>query len=96
MSDRANSPTTVKIDEDTKKRIKRLAKARQRTTHWTILEAIHQYVDREEKRETFRQDGIRAWNEYQASGLHVTVEEADGWLAKLEEGQDEDIPECHR
>ncbi|MDA8308020.1 MAG: ribbon-helix-helix protein, CopG family [Deltaproteobacteria bacterium] len=96
MSKSATSPTTVKLDEDTKKRIKRLAEARHRSTHWMILEAVHQYVDREEKREAFRADGLRAWDEYQASGLHVTLEEADAWLAKLEAGQDEDMPECHR
>ncbi|MBI3143685.1 MAG: ribbon-helix-helix protein, CopG family [Pseudogulbenkiania sp.] len=88
-------PTTVKIDADTKERVKRLAEARHRTSHWMILEAIRQYVDREEKREAFRQDGIRAWNEYQATGLHVTQEEADAWLAKLEAGQDAEPPECH-
>lgn len=96
MRNSATSPTTVKLDEDTKKRIKRLAEARHRSTHWMILEAIHQYVDREEKRETFREDGLKAWMEYRASGLHVTLEEADAWLAKLEAGQDEDMPECHR
>ena len=28
-------------------------------------------------REAFRQDAIRAWGEYQATGLHLTSEEAD-------------------
>ena len=68
---------------------------RQRTPHWVILQAVRQYVEREEKREAFRQDGIRAWNQYQATGLHVTSAEADAWLAKLEAGQDVEPPECH-
>ena len=68
---------------------------RQRTPHWMILQAVRQYVEREEKREAFRQDGIRAWNQYQATGLHVTSAEADAWLAKLEAGQDVEPPECH-
>jgi predicted transcriptional regulator len=88
-------PTTIKLDQATKERLKRIAEARHRTSHWMILEAIRQYVDREEKREAFRQDGIKAWNEYQSSGLHVTFEEADDWLAELEAGEDADIPECH-
>ena len=54
-----------------------------------------QYVDREEKREAFRQDGIKAWNEYRATGLHLTLEEADAWLAKLEAGEDVKPPACH-
>ena len=59
--------------------------ARQRTSQWLILEAITQFVDREEKREAYLQDGIKAWNDYQATGLHVTQQEADAWLAKLED-----------
>jgi len=95
MTAAAIRPTTIKIDQGTKERMKRLAEARHRTPHWMILEAIRQYVDREEKREAFRQDGIQAWNEYQATGLHVTQEEADAWLARLETGQDAAPPECH-
>ena len=85
----------VKIDPEMKARMKRLAVARRRSTHWLMKEAISQYVEREEKQESFRQDGIRAWNEYQANGLHVTLEEADAWLAKLEEGQNVEPPKCH-
>ncbi|MDE1998246.1 MAG: CopG family ribbon-helix-helix protein [Burkholderiales bacterium] len=88
-------PVAIKIDADTKERVKRLASARNRTSHWLMREAISQYVEREEKREAFRQDGIQAWNEYQATGMHVTAQEADAWLAKLEAGQDVEPPECH-
>jgi predicted transcriptional regulator len=88
-------PTTIKIDTETKERMQRLAESRQRSSHWLILEAIREYVEREEKREVFRQDGIKAWNAYQANGLHVTLDEADAWLAKLEAGQDIEPPECH-
>ena len=95
MTATALRPTTIKIDPTTKERIKRLAEARHRSSHWMILEAIRQYVDREEKREAFRQDGIKAWNEFQATGLHVTFAEADAWLARLEAGEDVKPPECH-
>jgi predicted transcriptional regulator len=88
VTSNAIRPTTIKIDQTTKERLKRIADVRHRTPHWMILEAIRQYVDREEKREAFRQDGIKAWNEYQSSGLHVTFEEADDWLAELEPGKD--------
>ena len=91
----ATAPLAVKVGQDLKDRMKSLAKVQHRSTHWIMLEAIRQYVYREEKRETYRQDGIKAWNEYQATGLHVTLEEADTWLAKLEAGQDVEPPECH-
>jgi predicted transcriptional regulator len=88
-------PVAIKIDEVTKARVKRLADARQRTPHWLMREAIHQYVDREEKREAFRQDGLKAWKDYQTTGLHLTHEETDAWLDRLEAGHDEEPPACH-
>ncbi len=88
-------PVAIKIDEDTKARVKKLAQARQRTAHWLMREAITQYVDREEKREAFRQRTLEAWEAYRATGLHVTAAEADAWLAQLEEGKDIEPPACH-
>jgi predicted transcriptional regulator len=91
----ATHPVAIKIDQITKDRVKRLAESRHRTSHWLMREAIEQYVEREEKREAFRQAGIAAWNAYRANGMHVTSEEADAWLDKLEAGQDVEPPECH-
>lgn len=88
-------PLAVKLELDIRDRLKTLASSRQRSTHWMMREAIAQYIEREEKQESYRQDGLRAWNEFQATGLHVTQDEADGWLAKLEAGQDTEPPTCH-
>ncbi|MBP0593632.1 ribbon-helix-helix protein, CopG family [Paraburkholderia sp. LEh10] len=87
--------TTIKLDDELRNRVHRLAGLRDRSAHWIMREAITQYVEREERRETFRQDAMRAWNDYQANGLHVTAEEADAWLAKLEAGEDAEPPKCH-
>jgi predicted transcriptional regulator len=95
MSATAMHSTTLKVDKEIKERIKRLADARHRTPHRVMLDAISEYVEREEKRESFRQDGIRAWEDYQITGLHVTHAEADVWLAKLEAGHDAEPPACH-
>jgi predicted transcriptional regulator len=48
-----------------------------------------------EKREQLRRDALAAWADYQTTGLHVTAEEADDWLAELEAGKSAVIPECH-
>ncbi len=89
------SSTSVKLDTKTKKRVQRLAALRCRSPHWVLREAVEQYVDREEKREKFRQDALAAWDHYQATGKHVTAAEADKWLAKLEAGKDAPPPTCH-
>ena len=60
-----------------------------------MRDAITLYLDSEEKRERFRQDTLKAWEAYLTTGLHVTTEEADAWLANLEQGSDIDPPEGH-
>jgi predicted transcriptional regulator len=95
MTAAALRPVAIKIDQETKDRVNRLAEARKRTPHWLMREAIAQYVVREEKREALKQDGLKAWNEDRTTGLHVTAAEADEWLAKLEAGQDLEPPPCH-
>jgi predicted transcriptional regulator len=89
------STTSLKLDSGMKERVHRLASARRRSPHWVMREAVEQYVEREEKREQLRQDALAAWAAYQTTGLHVTAEEADAWLAKLEAGKRAAIPKCH-
>jgi len=91
----ATSTTSLKLDAKLKKRVQRLAASRRRSPHWLLCEAVEQFVDREEKREKLRADALAAWNQYESAGLHVTAEEADAWLAKLEAGEDAETPECH-
>lgn len=89
-------PVAIKIDQDTRDRVKRLAEARHRTPHWLMREAISQYVEREEKRESFRQDATNAWTEYQETGLHATGDEVIAWLDSWGEEHEKAAPACHR
>jgi len=43
-----------------------LGNARHRSMHWMMKEAIRQFVEREEQRGAFGQDGIRALEAYQS------------------------------
>ena len=76
-------------------RLRRLADARHCPPDGLMREAIEQYVEREERREQLKKDGLAAWADYQATGLHVTGEEADAWLARLEAGEDVEPPVPH-
>lgn len=91
-----SSTTSLKLDVETKTRLQQLAQARRRSSHWLMREAIEQYVEREERREQVRRDALAAWAEYEATGQHVTAEEADAWLARLEAGEDAEPPPTHR
>lgn len=88
--------TSVKLDDELKDRIQHLADSRRRSAHWIMREAIAQYVEREEKREAYLRDAQNSWEEFQRTGLHLTMEEADEWLAQLATGNDVEPPECHR
>ncbi|MFU2487200.1 CopG family ribbon-helix-helix protein [Thauera sp. WH-1] len=92
----ATTPVSVRLDEPLKARVRSLADQRRRPVHWLMREAIEQYVEREEQREAFRKEALDAWERYQSTGLHVTGEEADAWLAELEAGSDVEPPRAHR
>lgn len=90
------SSTSIKLDDDLKGRVQNLASARRRTSHWIMREAISQYVEREEKREAFRQDTLKAWDEFQDTGLHATAAEVDQWLASWGSDSEQPTPTCHK
>ena len=96
MTTTAKHPVAIKIDADIKERVKRLADARHRTPHWLMREAINQYVEREEKRETLKQDALKSWQEYQETGVHVTGEEVEAWLATWGSDDEMPVPACHK
>jgi predicted transcriptional regulator len=88
--------TSLKLDTEMKERLQRLAGTRRRSAHWLMREAIVQYVDREEKREEFKQEALAAWAEYQRTGLHLTGEEVNGWLEKVAQGKKARLPKPHK
>ena len=63
---------SIKIDEVLKNRVKHLASQHRRSAHWIMLEAIQQYVEREEARESFKQEALASWASYQETGRHLT------------------------
>jgi predicted transcriptional regulator len=92
----ASTTTSLKLDPEVKERIQRLAESQRRTAHWIMREAIEQYVEREEKRELFRQETLASWEDFKATGLHLRDEEVEAWLKKIESGDLETkLPECH-
>lgn len=92
----AAKTVSVKLDPDIRTRIGNIAEARHRSAHWVMCEAISQYVDREEKREAFRRDTIKAWEEYRETGLHATAGEVDEWLASWGTETELPAPVCHK
>ncbi|MDR2077308.1 MAG: ribbon-helix-helix domain-containing protein [Desulfovibrio sp.] len=76
-------------------RVANLAEARKRTAHAVMLQAIESFVSREEQRESLRQEGRSAWEEYLRTGLHLTNAEVVGWMDKIVQGEKAPMPKCH-
>ena len=87
--------TSVKLDDALKKRIQRLADLRHRSAHWIMREAIRDYVEREEARESFKQESLASWTAYQETGQHLTGQEARDWLNTWGTDKETEVPECH-
>ena len=80
MTTAAVRPVSIKIDEDIKARVKRLAEARHRTSHWLMREAIRKYLDEEEAIESRNREADAAWAEYQLTGQAVSHDDVAAWL----------------
>ncbi len=87
--------TSVKLDDDLKSRIQHLADLRHRSSHWIMCEAIRDYVEREEARESFKQEALASWTAFQETGLHLTGQEVRDWLKTWGTDKEAEIPACH-
>lgn len=70
----------VRLDNETKSRLKRLGEQRDKTTHKLMVTAVNEYLDREESRETLKQEAIASYEHYKETGLHVTGDEIAQWV----------------
>ncbi|WP_456280318.1 CopG family ribbon-helix-helix protein [Cupriavidus sp. JZ107] len=87
--------TSIKLDEVLKERIQHLAALRRRSAHWIMREAIQQYVEREEARESFRQEAMASWAAYQQTGRHLSGQEVRTWLNTWGTEDEKASPKCH-
>jgi predicted transcriptional regulator len=86
---------SVKLDDALKGRVQRLADLHQRSSHWIMREAIAQYVEREEARESFKQEAMASWMAFQEDGQHLTGSEVRNWLKSWGGDAETKLPECH-
>jgi predicted transcriptional regulator len=70
----------IKLDDETRDRLKALAEARRRSAHWLMKEAIGQYLQREEEIERRNREADAAWDEYRVTGKSVSHEDMSAWL----------------
>lgn len=87
--------TSLKLDDKLKGRIQHLADIRHRSAHWIMLEAIREYIEREEGLERLKQEALASWTAYQETGRHLTGQEVRNWLHTWGTDKETEIPKCH-
>jgi predicted transcriptional regulator len=85
----------VKLDAELTERLKRLAERRQRTPHALMREAIRDFIEREEARESFKEEALASWTAFQETGRHLTGEELRDWLNTWGSDAETEAPGCH-
>lgn len=87
--------TSIKLADELKQRVQKLAAQRDRSPHYLMREAIQRYVEQEEARDSFLREARESLRHYEETGLHVTGEEMREWLSRWGTAQEGPAPECH-
>jgi predicted transcriptional regulator len=61
----------VKLDDETRARLQKLGELKQRSPHWLMKEAIHRYLDVEERYEREKAEDLARWQRYLATGTAI-------------------------
>lgn len=77
--------TGIKLDDQTRQRLKALAELKKRSPHWLMKTAVMEYLEREETYEREKQEDMERWERYQATGECVSHEDMTVWLDELAE-----------
>jgi predicted transcriptional regulator len=81
----ATTTVGVKLDDETRARLKKLGEAKRRSAHWLMREAIDRYLQAEERYEQEKAEDLARWQRYLETGAHSTHEEMTTWLDDLAE-----------
>lgn len=82
----------IKVDEDTRARLKALATAQDRTPHWIVRKALAEYLEREERIERERAEDAARWERYVLTGEAIAHDRVRGWLESLARGEEAECP----
>ena len=87
--------TALRLEPDLKQRAEVLAESEHRSFSSVVRDALVAYLEKREAEQTEIRESVAAWQEYQATGLHVTGEETSAWLRTWGTEQEGEPPACH-
>ena len=73
----------VKLETKIKRRLKSLARLKDRSTHWMMKTAILEYLEREEDREKERKEDHKRWERFEATGKFIANDDVSAWLGSI-------------
>jgi predicted transcriptional regulator len=73
----------VKLDDETRVRLQKLGELKQRSPHWLMQEAIHRYLDAEERYEREKAEDLARWQRYLTTGTALPQADVKTRLAAL-------------
>ncbi len=77
----------VKLNDDTRTRLKSLASKKNRTSHWLMREAIEEYLNKQELYEKEKDEDLEDYEEYLQTGEYIDNQSVIQWLTALSEGK---------
>ena len=79
--------TSLKLPEDLKERIGKVAQRVEQTPHAYMVQAIAEKVERDEKREEFLEAGRKSLEEYQRTGIAYRFEDVQRYITEKVAGK---------
>ncbi len=89
------STVTIKLDTSQRDRIKSLALAKKRTSHYLMKEAIERYLKTEESQQVILSSVDDSIAHFEATGLHINQNEVKAWAKEIKNNRNAKLPECH-
>lgn len=86
------STTTIRLPEDLRERIERVAAARGRSAHAFMVEAVARAAEQEEQRLDFEAEAERRLEEMERTGEYLTLEDLRPYAMALARGETPEPP----
>ncbi len=81
-----NRSTTLKLPDELRARVERLARATGRSAHRVMVEAVAREVEREERLQALVAEALAADREIEAGGEVYAADEVHDWIERLAAG----------
>lgn len=92
----ATPTTTIRIPDELKARLAKLAEQEGTSTHSLILDAIAEKADALERLQSFHEEARERLAEMQATGMGIEWDEMKGYLRARAAGEDVPMPVAKR